>query len=112
MMRAGDLNRRITVKEEVLSKNTFGEETRTYQDRYSAWASVRPLRGGEKFEEVLRQAKRVAKFGIRFRKDGTGNLDMDSTNVIDFDGLDWDIHSIVEIGIRQGIEVIAIARVK
>lgn len=46
-MRAGGLNRRLTIEEPVVTQGTTGEEVTTWTALGTVWARIEPIRGRE-----------------------------------------------------------------
>lgn len=46
-MRAGELNRRLSLDQPVTSQNDTGEEVTAWAERAKVWAEIHPLRGRE-----------------------------------------------------------------
>lgn len=65
-MRAGRLNRRITIQARTDSQNTTGETVWTYADWQTVWASVEPMTGRETF--VAQQAQSTTTVAFRIRQ--------------------------------------------
>lgn len=64
-MRAGRLNRRITIQARTDSQNTTGETVWTYADWKTVWASVEPTSGRETFVSQQTQSLTAVTFRIR-----------------------------------------------
>lgn len=68
------------------------------------WAQARPNRGAERFEAQQVTGSAVMTFHLRYRSDLTV-LDR-----IAYDGRDWDIADVRELGRRVGSEIDCVAR--
>ena len=68
-MRAGRLNRRITLQAESIKKGAMGAGKRYYTDIATVWAAVEIEKGQEIFESQKRTAERLLRITIRYRKD-------------------------------------------
>jgi len=103
-MRAGKLDRRITIQRASVTVNAFGEEAEVWTDIATVWAQQRPNRGAERFtaQEIAGQA--VMTFHIRYR------ADIAKTDRIKYEGRLWNITDIREIGRRVVTEIDAVAR--
>ena len=66
-MRAGKLNKRITIQSKAASKDTYGEETITWSTWATVWAAVEPLRGREFLDGKMITAEISHRFRIRAR---------------------------------------------
>jgi SPP1 family predicted phage head-tail adaptor len=104
-MRAGKMDRLATLKHRELSRNAHGEQVPTYTDYAEVWAEKLDLRGREFFSAQQTNAESTVKFRIRHR------TDMVLTDRIVCEGNTYDIQQIAEIGRRDGLELIATARV-
>lgn len=104
-LEAGRLDRRITIQSYTTSADSYGEPLKTWADFVTVWAQYLPLRGAERFAAKQVDATIEAKFRLRWRDD------LDTTMRITFESRTWDIAGIVEIGRREGLEIIAAAHV-
>jgi len=162
-MRAGLMDRRITLKEKSVTTDSFGEEIITWIDlvkvgteiakgtltigtlyqitatetnhfytgcaKYdtftaaaetvlnaankvkpvtlpaTVWAERRELKGDEKWQSLQTIAKVACKYRIRYRDD-VGPLDM----LIDSDSREYDISAALELGRKEGLELLVSAR--
>lgn len=99
-MRAGDLDRRITIqREEVVGDDGFGNEITDWVDVVTTWARVVQASGREFFAAAAIQSETKVMFKLRF---------MDGITVIDrvvYDGRNHDIHEVKELGRREGLEL-------
>jgi len=64
-VRAGRLNRRITIQARTDSQNTTGETVWTFADWKTVWASVEPTAGTETFVAQQTQSETTVMFRIR-----------------------------------------------
>ena len=104
-MRAGDLDRSIDIQTSTATQNSVGEPILTWADVASAVpARVMPTRGGERFTAQQVVGDAVTTFRIRYRTGVTVR------NRIVYDGKNWDIRDVREIGRREGLEIDATAR--
>ena len=103
-MRSGSLDRKITIEQKTVSRNTFGEEVETWATFSSVWAKVIPLRGQERFESKLVNAEVDTMFRIRYL---SGVLP--TMRVVHETRL-YDIHSVIEIGRREGHDLVTSVR--
>lgn len=105
-MRAGNLDRQITLQQVTTVQDAYGEEIETWADLSpdpTVWANVRPVRGRELEGKpgVIAEADTV--FKIRHRTDLTRRMR------ISYNGDLYNIKSINELGRREGLEIFAIA---
>jgi len=103
-MRSGSLDRKITIQKKTVSQNTFGEEVETWSTFSKVWAKVIPLRGQERFESKQVNAELDTMFRIRYL---TGVL---PTMRIVHETRLYDIHSVAEIGRREGLDLLSRVR--
>ena len=103
-MRAGRLDRVVTLgKKTVSGQDSYGEETVTWTD-VIVWAERRDLRGDERWTAQQVMGKQTCVYRIYYRTD----LTVEDRLV---DGSDtYDIHSIAEIGRKEGLELLCSAR--
>lgn len=93
-------NKRIVLKAPVVVNN-FGDVTTEYRSIATLWADERPMRMDERFSSDARHSLRVSNFRIWFRADVTPEM------VIGFEGRDWRITGIAEIGLHEELEITA-----
>ena len=103
-MRAGKLDRRVTIERAALTTNDFGEVVEAWQCVATVWAQQRPNRGGERFAAQQTVGGKVLTFHIRYRSDLT------TRDRLIYDGLTYNILDIREIGRRVVSEIDAAAR--
>ena len=103
-MRAGDLDRRVTIQSRGDVDDGFGQPQPTWPELDVVWAKVR-RRFGREFLEGGVQAEADIVFTIRHRTDVTHAMR------IVYDGDNYDIVSIIEIGRKEGLEIAAKAQV-
>jgi SPP1 family predicted phage head-tail adaptor len=101
-MRAGALDRRITLQRATAAPNSFNEPVETWADLVTVWAQQRPDRGAERFaaQEIVGQA--VMTFHIRYR------TDIRTTDRILYQGRIWNILDVREVGRRVVTEIDAV----
>src|SRR5690349_10235123 len=96
----GKKNRKITIRR-VTEVNTNGSLEKTYATLATVWADFRPLRMDERFASDARHSVRAGNFRIYHRDDIAPEM------VIGFDGLNWRILGIAEVGYREELDVTA-----
>jgi SPP1 family predicted phage head-tail adaptor len=107
MLDAGSLDRRITLERATATQaSPSGEQLLTWAEETTIWAEVQPLSGGELFRAQQLEAKADTRFRVRYRTDITP----DEKLRISYGGRTYDIRSVVELGRREGLEIIAQAR--
>ncbi len=101
-MRAGNLDRLIELRHRVLTQNSHGEQVPSYPTAYeTVWAEKLDQRAREYFAAQGTQAEATTRFRIRYM---TGVV---MTDRIVYDGANYDIVQISEIGRREGLEIFA-----
>lgn len=100
-MRAGELDRTITIQTLTTAPDAYGEMLPTWTTFATVNAKVRPIRGEEYFAAQQVNARVDSIFLIRWL---AGVL---PTMRISYDGQLWDIRSLNEIGRREGLEIYA-----
>lgn len=107
MIAAGTLDRRITFERATAAQaNPSGEQVLTWATEVTVWAEVAPLGGRELFQAQQLEAKADTRFRIRYR---TG-VTPDEKLRIAYGGRRYDLRSVVELGRREGLEILAEAR--
>lgn len=104
MIRAGDLDRRITFQAATREQNaTYGTWSTVWADYATVWAQVRdvlPSRA-ESVDDDISMARRPARVRCRYRDDITSDMR------VDYDGrLMRIVSGPVEIGRREGLELL------
>ena len=103
MIAAGSLDQRITLQQQVVTQNAMGTPIPSYVTQYqNIPAAVKPVSGKEKYHSESDRliSYKVYSFTIRFI-DG-----INERHRIQYDGADWDIISISDIGRREGLILI------
>lgn len=103
-MRAGRMDRIITLKEKFVTTDAFGEEIVTWGDIATVWAERRELKGSERWQSLQVISKVACKYRIRYRDD-VGPLNM----LVDGD-IEYDIQAALELGRKDGLELLVAAR--
>lgn len=113
-MRAGNLDRRITLQRKVVTQSSTGQPIETWSSLTgNRWASVRPVDGDERFTAPQYAAKQQVEFRIRW-----------SSDVADFTPLDrilypadssdptaiYDVLAVHELGRRDGFLIVTFRR--
>lgn len=100
-MRAGKLDRRVTIRRKTITHDTYGEEIETWTDLYTVWGSKYEPRAGETVDAgELRAAHTDARIRIRHTDDAPKAEDR-----MIVDGLEYGITGVREIQRRQGFEI-------
>lgn len=105
---AGDLDRRIRIEvgTETAHPNGSGEQVTTWATLARVWASVQPLQGRERFTAQQVAAEIDTRIRIRYRSD----VQPERTRVVDENDRVFDVKSVLELGRRDGLEILATAR--
>jgi SPP1 family predicted phage head-tail adaptor len=102
---AGAMDRRIRIEQATTSADGYGQPIETWSLLAEVWAEVAPLRGRELWAAQQVNAELTTRFRIRYRSDVTEKMR------IICEGTEYDIESIAEIGRREGLEIMATAKV-
>ncbi|MGE3623695.1 MAG: phage head closure protein [Bdellovibrionales bacterium] len=111
-MRGGDLDRLITITRRTLTKNAIGETTEVFAALYeNVPAKVTPNTGNSHFVAAQRSSEVELVMNIRWIY-GTAPA-VPAVTALDrvlFDGRDYEILAVLEIGRREGIALNVRAR--
>lgn len=100
-MRAGTLDRRVTLQSRTLAAaNARGEKIPSWSDLATVWAQKRDLSGRELYAASQLHAEASVAFRIRYRSGLT------TVNRLVYDGLNYDVLHLSEIGRREGYELL------
>lgn len=105
-MRAGKMDRRITLQRKSSSGDSFGQPIETWADISggTVWAEVSPVSGNERWLSQQMIAEADTLFRIRYMA-GLTPLDR-----VVYDGRTYDVKSVIEIGRREGLDISAKTR--
>lgn len=106
-MRSGRLDRSIQIQAATTTQNDVGEPVDTWANLHSESsipAAYTPQRGNERFSAQQLVGRAVVTFRVRYRDD------VNTKCRIVYDGKNWDIHDVREIGRREGLDIDASAR--
>lgn len=106
-MKAGRLDRRITLQRKSATQNSYGEEVAAWADLATVWAEVVPSAGREAFVAQQFAGFINATFRVRWSSLTRSITDLDR---ISFDGRIYNITEVREIGRREGLEFVAYTR--
>lgn len=104
-MRTGRLDRIITIQGFSSSQDSYGEEIKTWTDTAKVWANKRNAKGNERFIANQDVATVDAIFTIRYREGITPLM-----RLLDADGREYNILSVIEVDRRRWLELYAQAR--
>jgi len=98
-MRAGDLDRRITIERFTETQAPDGSPIQTWEPLATVWAKVDQQGGQEFFASVQEVSERKVVFRIRW---------IEGLTVLDrvmLDGAEHDIHEVRRLGRKEGVEL-------
>jgi SPP1 family predicted phage head-tail adaptor len=87
-----------------LTENDYGEAVETWTTLATVWAEKIPVRGSERYAAMQTVAEVDTRFKIRYRTD-VSPLDRVVCN-----GITYDVLGVLEIGRREGWEILAKGR--
>lgn len=102
-MRAGKLDRQITIQQAGSTLDAYGQPTQTWSTFAIRHAQKRDIRPSERFAAGQRLAEETAVFRIRHLDGVTPQMR------IQLEGKTYDIHGITELGRRVGLDLLAVA---
>ena len=113
-MKAGKLDRRITVQRKTSTQSDSGQPLDTWATLVGPrWAAVAPVRGDERFTAPQYAAKQQTEFKIRWSQDVADLTPLDriiypygSENEADI----YDVLAVHEIGRQEGMQIITFRR--
>ncbi len=105
LTRAGNFTRPVTILRRVVTRNAANEEIEGAPVETDTLAWVGPAPGTERFQSGERAAEAPMRFVLRWRPDVVR-----VTDSIRHDGRIYAVSSVTEIGIREGLEILAVAR--
>ena len=100
-MRAGKMDRKVTLQTFTSTQNDYGEPVETWTKLAEVWAERVPLSGREAFIADQIAALSLVKYRIRHRTDVTPKA-----RILDA-GSYYDIRAVNIIGRNEGLELIA-----
>lgn len=104
-MRAGSLDRRVTIQARTLTSDAQGQQIETWSDVATVWGRRLDLRGREFIAAETKQGEATCTFEVRYRSDVT------VLNRLVCEGRTYDIVHVAEIGRRQALQIVASAKV-
>ena len=103
-MRAGDMERRVTIQSRTLTRNDYGEQIETWADVATVWGERIDLRGREFFAARQLSAEISTRFRLRYRTDIT------VLHRLVCESVTYDIHQVSQLGRHGGLEILASAK--
>jgi SPP1 family predicted phage head-tail adaptor len=101
-MRAGKLDRRITIERKTVTLSDRGQETLTWSTLATVWAEKRENTGSERFAREQIVGATLVTFRIRW-SDAVSAVTVEDR--VGFDGRTFEIMAVREIGRREGVEL-------
>ena len=105
LTRAGQFTRPVTILRRTFTTNAHNEQVDGVPTEIPTLAAVSPAPGIERFGSAERAAEAPMRFIFRYRP---GLLTVEDG--LRFDGRVFAVSSVTEIGIREGLEVLAVTR--
>jgi len=102
MMKAGDLDRRITIEDQTITNSDSGEEIITWLPLITVWARKIEAKGAERFAGQELFGSAVKTFQIRW---SIFSSQITTKHRLIYDGRTYDITDVREIGRREGLEI-------
>jgi len=103
-MRAGRMDRQVTLQARTTTRNAQGEDVATYADLATVWAEKIDLRGREFFAAQQSRAEVTTRWRIRYRDDLRAVDRLVHQDVV------YDVVAPpAEVGRRQGLELVTTA---
>ncbi|WP_417699882.1 phage head closure protein [Pseudophaeobacter sp.] len=104
-MRIAERDRRITILQASFEENDAGEMVATGWDEYARpWAAFAPVSDGERLRAAAVEQKSDARFVVSW---SARLAAVTGAFRLRFDGEDWRISGIKELGFRNGLEITA-----
>ena len=103
-MRSGRLDRRLTLQRKTATENDYGEPVETWTTLATVWAEKIPVRGFERYAAMQTVAEVDTRFKIRYR------TDISPLDRVVCAGTTYDVQGVLEIGRREGWEILARGR--
>ena len=100
-MAAGEFDRVVLLKTPTVTRDSRGGAEKSFATVAPVWAKVSEERAKDKIANDKRTSFQEAIFKIRWRDDVTEDM------VIEHDGKDYGIVSVVELGRRHNLEILA-----
>jgi len=98
---AATLDRRLTIEQYTETQDGYGEPVKTWTVLETVWAQVTPVRGTERYVAQQVSGEAEMRFRIRWREDVTDKMRLYCEDVY------YNITAVLEIGRREGLEIMA-----
>jgi SPP1 family predicted phage head-tail adaptor len=102
MMKAGELDRRISIEDRFVTNSDSGEEIITWLPLITVWAKKVEAKGSERFAGQELFGAAVKTFHIRW---SLLSSTITTKHKLIHDGRTYDITDVREIGRREGLEI-------
>jgi SPP1 family predicted phage head-tail adaptor len=106
-MRAGDLDRRITIRRATHAPNAFNELIATWSDVAMVWAAARQVTDAERFRAQEIGAEVSTRFTIRYSSEVA---DLGPADRVVLEGREYNVTGVRKLGRREWLEIGAVAR--
>lgn len=106
-MRAGPLDRRITIRRATTARDQANQPRKQWADLTTVWANAKPVMDSERLRAGETLAQKSYRFTIYY---SSTVADVDPRDQIVFDGRTYDVQGVKTIGRREGLEITATAR--
>lgn len=104
---ASRMDRRVRILQPVKSKDGYNSDIVTWHPLVSCWAEVTPIKDSERLRAGEELSLKASRFLIRY----SGQVSrVDPTFRLMFDGVEYDINGVKEVGRRLYLELTATAR--
>jgi SPP1 family predicted phage head-tail adaptor len=104
---AGQMDRRITLRRATITQNAFGEAIAVWGDLTTVPAHFMPVSDSERYRSDEMAADITSRFRIRWSAT-TGTVT--PRDRLTYQGREYDIHGVKEMGRRDFLEITASAR--
>lgn len=106
-MRAGEMDRRLTLRQRTVEANAANEDVETFIDLATVWASKKDVSDAERVAAQQVGSEITTRFQIRWSPDWSALNPKDRCAC---EGREYEITGSKELGRRAGIEITAVAR--
>ena len=106
-MRAGELDRRLTIRRATYAPNSFNEPVATWSDLVTVWAGKRDASASESYRAQEVGAQISVRFTIRW---SSQVADVNPRDRVVCEGREYDITAVRDVGRRDWREIDGVAR--
>jgi SPP1 family predicted phage head-tail adaptor len=93
------MDRRVTLESRTVTRGQDGSEAIVWTQVAEVWAQITPLRGQERYSAGAEQPEHDAMIRIRWRDNVSSGMRVVHSGRI------WDIQSVLEVGRREGLDL-------